>query len=136
MQPNASKTLEIALALGSYLLICNVAGHYAAGRVAPFSVGGGQCLLRVLEAKRQLVGIELFRAAAEAMTLQLLDDRAQARAFFNRSVALLCDSRGRLGMPCPFGQQQRAQSFWIGRERVGVSWHSASAELSQRWLEH
>jgi uncharacterized cupredoxin-like copper-binding protein len=38
LQPNASKTFEIALTPGSYLLICNVAGHYAAGMVAPFSV--------------------------------------------------------------------------------------------------
>ena len=38
LQPNASKTFEIALTPGSYLLICNVAGHYAAGKVAPFSV--------------------------------------------------------------------------------------------------
>jgi uncharacterized cupredoxin-like copper-binding protein len=38
LQPSASKTLEIALAPGSYLLICNVPGHYAAGMVAPFSV--------------------------------------------------------------------------------------------------
>ena len=38
LQPNTSKTLEIALAPGSYLLICNVPGHYAAGMVTPFSV--------------------------------------------------------------------------------------------------
>lgn len=38
LQPNGSKTFEIALTPGSYLLICNVAGHYAAGMVAPFSV--------------------------------------------------------------------------------------------------
>jgi uncharacterized cupredoxin-like copper-binding protein len=38
LQPSASKTLEIALAPGSYLLICNLAGHYAAGMVTPFTV--------------------------------------------------------------------------------------------------
>lgn len=38
MQPNASKTLELTLAPGSYLLVCNVPGHYAAGMVAPLNV--------------------------------------------------------------------------------------------------
>ena len=38
LQPNASKTFEVALTPGSYLLICNVPGHYAAGMVAPLSV--------------------------------------------------------------------------------------------------
>ncbi|MDW6022172.1 hypothetical protein SAZ10_10395 [Mesorhizobium sp. BAC0120] len=38
LQPSASKTLEIALAPGSYLLICNVAGHYAAGMVTALTV--------------------------------------------------------------------------------------------------
>jgi uncharacterized cupredoxin-like copper-binding protein len=31
MQPGASKTLTLDLKPGTYLLICNVAGHYAAG---------------------------------------------------------------------------------------------------------
>jgi len=38
MQPNASKTLDVTLAAGSYLLICNVPGHYAAGMVTPLTV--------------------------------------------------------------------------------------------------
>jgi uncharacterized cupredoxin-like copper-binding protein len=38
LQPNASKAFEVTLAPGSYLLICNVTGHYAAGMVAPFTV--------------------------------------------------------------------------------------------------
>ena len=38
LQPNMSKTVEIALQPGSYLLICNVPGHYAAGMVAPITV--------------------------------------------------------------------------------------------------
>jgi uncharacterized cupredoxin-like copper-binding protein len=38
LQPNASKTLTLTLAPGSYLLICNVAGHYASGMVAPLTV--------------------------------------------------------------------------------------------------
>ncbi len=31
LQPNMSKIVDVTLAPGSYLLICNVAGHYAAG---------------------------------------------------------------------------------------------------------
>jgi uncharacterized cupredoxin-like copper-binding protein len=38
LQPNASKSLEVTLAPGTYLLICNVPGHYAAGMVTPLSV--------------------------------------------------------------------------------------------------
>lgn len=38
LQPNGSKTLEVELAAGSYLLICNLPGHYAAGMAVPFTV--------------------------------------------------------------------------------------------------
>ena len=38
MPVNSSKTLEVSLAAGSYLLLCNVPGHYAAGMVVPFTV--------------------------------------------------------------------------------------------------
>lgn len=38
IQPSQSKALEVALPQGSYLLICNLPGHYAAGMVTPFSV--------------------------------------------------------------------------------------------------
>jgi uncharacterized cupredoxin-like copper-binding protein len=38
MKPNATKTLELTLAPGSYLLICNLPGHYAASMVIPFTV--------------------------------------------------------------------------------------------------
>jgi uncharacterized cupredoxin-like copper-binding protein len=38
LEPNASKTLELTLAPGSYLLVCNVPGHYAAGMVASLNV--------------------------------------------------------------------------------------------------
>jgi uncharacterized cupredoxin-like copper-binding protein len=38
LQPNASRTLDLTLAAGSYLLICNVPGHYAAGMAVPFTV--------------------------------------------------------------------------------------------------
>jgi uncharacterized cupredoxin-like copper-binding protein len=38
LSPSASKTLELKLTPGSYLLICNVAGHYAAGMALPLTV--------------------------------------------------------------------------------------------------
>lgn len=38
LQPNVSKTFEVTLTPGSYLLICNLPGHYAAGMAAPLSV--------------------------------------------------------------------------------------------------
>jgi uncharacterized cupredoxin-like copper-binding protein len=38
IQPSQSKALEVTLPQGSYLLICNLPGHYAAGMVTPFSV--------------------------------------------------------------------------------------------------
>jgi len=38
LQPSASKDLEVTLEPGAYLLICNVAGHYAAGMVTAITV--------------------------------------------------------------------------------------------------
>ena len=38
MKPDATKKLELTLAPGSYLLICNLPGHYAAGMVVPLTV--------------------------------------------------------------------------------------------------
>jgi uncharacterized cupredoxin-like copper-binding protein len=38
LQPNTSKTFEVTLNPGFYLLICNVPGHYAAGMAASLSV--------------------------------------------------------------------------------------------------
>lgn len=38
LQPNASKSFDVALAPGSYLLICNVPGHYATGMAASLTV--------------------------------------------------------------------------------------------------
>jgi len=38
LQPNVSKTFGVALTPGSYLLICNLPGHYAAGMAVPLSV--------------------------------------------------------------------------------------------------
>ena len=38
LQPGASYILDVTLTPGSYLLICNVPGHYAAGMVTPLTV--------------------------------------------------------------------------------------------------
>ncbi len=38
LQPNASKSIELTLSPGNYLLLCNVPGHYAAGMAVPFTV--------------------------------------------------------------------------------------------------
>lgn len=38
LQPGASYTLDVTLTPGSYLLICNVPGHYAAGMATPLTV--------------------------------------------------------------------------------------------------
>ena len=38
LPPNASKSVELTLAPGNYLLVCNVPGHYAAGMVLAFTV--------------------------------------------------------------------------------------------------
>ena len=38
LAPNASKTIKVELAPGSYILLCNVVGHYAAGMAVAFIV--------------------------------------------------------------------------------------------------
>jgi uncharacterized cupredoxin-like copper-binding protein len=38
LKPSESKTLEVDLSPGSYLLLCNVPGHYASGMVVPLAV--------------------------------------------------------------------------------------------------
>ena len=38
LQPNASAALDLTLAVGSYLLVCNLPGHYASGMVVPLTV--------------------------------------------------------------------------------------------------
>lgn len=38
LEPNATKSIEVTLGAGSYLLICNLAGHFAAGMAAPLNV--------------------------------------------------------------------------------------------------
>jgi uncharacterized cupredoxin-like copper-binding protein len=38
LQPNALGAVDVALTPGSYLLICNIAGHYATGMVSQLQV--------------------------------------------------------------------------------------------------
>ncbi len=38
LRPNQSHSLDVTLTPGTYLLICNVPGHYAAGMVTPLTV--------------------------------------------------------------------------------------------------
>ena len=38
LPPNASSSLDLTLPAGSYLLICNIAGHYASGMAVPLTV--------------------------------------------------------------------------------------------------
>jgi hypothetical protein len=70
-----------------------------------------QRLFHVLERERQLIGIEPFRAAAELMALQRLDDRRQP-------LRLIARRRKLLGMTCTLRQQQSPQRLRIGRERI------------------
>ena len=41
LQPGASYAFDVTLVPGTYLLICNVPGHYAAGMVTPLTVTAG-----------------------------------------------------------------------------------------------
>jgi uncharacterized cupredoxin-like copper-binding protein len=43
LKPSESKTLEVDFSPGSYLLLCNVPGHYASGMVAPLTVTPEGC---------------------------------------------------------------------------------------------
>lgn len=38
LQPNDSAALDLTLSAGSYLLFCNIQGHYASGMVVPLTV--------------------------------------------------------------------------------------------------
>lgn len=38
LEPNASASLDVTLTPGTYMLICNVPGHYAAGMATPLTV--------------------------------------------------------------------------------------------------
>jgi hypothetical protein len=68
-------------------------------------LGRGNRLLEILQRQVQLVGIELFRAAAEPQPLQLADQMAQAVVLVGEPLVL-----GALGIALgPRRQHQRAQ---------------------------
>jgi hypothetical protein len=71
--------------------------------------GCGDTLLEIFQAERQLIGIELLRPSAEAMTLQRHDDSAQPVAF--------------RGMLHPFGDEQRTQRFRVSGKIVDIGGH-------------
>ena len=91
-------------------------------RLSPVLLLGGfsrsERLLQILECERQLIGVEPFGPAAEAMALQFLDDSDEA-------LDLATGSSELVGMPLALGQQQSSQSVRIGRELIGASRHSA-----------
>jgi len=70
------------------------------------SFGRRECLLQILERKRQLIGVEPLRAAAEAMSLQLLDDRHQPGDLMPRVRSFTACRSELLGMPRALAQQQ------------------------------
>ena len=73
------------------------------------SFGRGDTLREIFQAERQLIGIELLRSAAKAMTLQRHDDRSQPVTF--------------RGMLRPFGDEQRTQRFGVSRKIVEIGGH-------------
>ena len=104
------------------------AGRLCASAAArsSWSFRRGNALLEIFQAERQLIGIELLRPSAEAMTLQRHNDRPQPVAFRN--------------VLCPFGDQQRPQHFGsAGRlSASGVTsliCHSAPCAKSSRTTE-
>src|ERR1700709_96224 len=73
------------------------------------SFGCGDTLPEIFQAKPELIGIELLRPSAEAMTLQRHDDCSQPIAF--------CD------VLRPLGDQQRPQRFRVSRKIVDIGGH-------------
>ena len=62
--------------------------------------------LLYFQRKRQLIGVEPLRAAAEAMSLQLLDDRHQPPDLILRVRSFAACRSELLGMPRTLGQEQ------------------------------
>jgi hypothetical protein len=88
----------------------------------------GHCGLQLLERQLQLVGIELLRAAAEAMALQLMDQEAQP---LDLGIAALEPETRRLELgllPLERGgqiEQRRAQDGRILGQLVQIERHDA-----------
>jgi hypothetical protein len=111
-----------------------------ARRLLQRGLGSGDGLLQVLQRQRQLVGIEHLRAAAEAVSLQRLDDQPQPRDLAMRPVPLLGRPLG-LG-PCrheldrvsgPLGQEQGTQCVGVLRQGLGCA-HRRIRAHQQRFV--
>src|SRR3974390_1039086 len=83
-----------------------------------------QRLLDVLEHQGELIGVDLLRAGAEAVALQLLDDCGQAGD-------VLIRRRDLFGVLFPLRKKQSAQSARIGRKRVDEA-HEAHGSTSEK----
>ena len=79
-------------------------------------LGCGDTLLEILQTERQLVGIELLRPSAEAMTLQRHDDGPQP-------IPFTLDPSDLCRMLRALGNEQCTQRFWIRRKVVGFESH-------------
>jgi hypothetical protein len=79
-----------------------------------------QGLLEILQRQVQLVWIELFGPAPEAVPLELLDDLAEpGNLLFRR-----CPHLGHFGgMPGPLGDKQGTQRVGISRQGIGGNSH-------------
>jgi hypothetical protein len=111
-----------------------------ARRLLQRGLGSGDGLLQVLQRQRQLVGIEHLRAAAEAVSLQRLDDQPQPRDLAMRPVPLLGRPLGQ--GPCrheldrvsgPLGQEQGTQCVGVLRQGLGCA-HRRIRAHQQRFV--
>ena len=84
-------------------------------------------LFQILECERQLIGVEPFGPAAEAVALQFLDDA-------DKALDLAMGSGELVGVPLTLGQQQSTQSVRIGRELIEASRHSAMESHPWRFV--
>jgi hypothetical protein len=96
-------------------------------------------LLHIFECEHQLIGIEPLGAATEAVALQLLDDRHQARDLalrvvlrISRCSELLGVTRALLAMACALRKKESAQRLCISGERIRSVYHVATEITSRR----
>src|SRR5438128_6837832 len=100
-------------------------------RLVPVLLLGGfsrsERLFQILECERQLIGVEPFGPAAEAMALDVMDDgnAALGRATSGSELA---------GMPLALGQQQSPQSIRISRELIEGVRHGTMESHPRRFV--
>jgi len=83
-------------------------------------------LLHIFECEHQLIGIEPLGAATEAVALQLLDDRHQARDLALRVVLRISRCSELLGVTCALRKKESAQRLCISGERIRSVHHVAT----------